>query len=215
MAHPTQKLIVFGATGGTGRAVVSQALAAGHHVTAFVRSPDKLGLTHPQLRVRVGDASDHDAVVAAVAGQDAVLCCLGAPPSSRDQIRARGTSVIVAAMQEAGVERLVCLSSHGVAETRQELPWVMRWLVVPLYLHRVFADHEAQEAIVHRSALDWTLVRPPHLHDGPRAEVQHGPQFDPATMRMKIAREDVAGFMLQQAVSGAHTRETVVVSAAA
>lgn len=216
MAPNAQKLVIFGATGGTGRAAVSQALAAGHHVTAFVRSPDKLGMTHERLRLCVGDIFDQDAVRAAVAGQDAVLCFLGAPAASRDRIRERGTEAIVAAMQHAGIERIVCLSSHGIADTFHELPWVMRWFVVPLFLRRAFDDHEAQEAVVHGSQLDWTLVRPPHLHDGPRAtEVAHGPAFDPASMTMKVAREDVAGFMLQQAVSGGHIQETVVVSAAA
>lgn len=210
------KIVIFGATGGTGRAAVEQALAAGHTVTAFARTPSKLGLAHPALRTVQGDILDAEAVRVAVEGKDAVLCCVGAPPASQDRIRERGSAVLVAAMDAAGVSRLVSLSSHGIAESAVELPWYMRWLVVPLYLRRVFADHEAQEAVVRGSGLDWTLVRPPHLTDGqPAAKLYHGTGFDPQKARMSIARADVAAFMLAQLGVSTYQQQTVVVSAAA
>ncbi|MEL6345930.1 MAG: SDR family oxidoreductase [Myxococcota bacterium] len=216
MSINSQSIIVFGATGGTGRHAVTQALADGHDVTAFVRTPSKLDLQHPRLTIVQGDVMDTDAVSEAIRGKDAVLCCIGAPPSSKAQIRARGTASIIAGMRRTGVTRLICQSSHGIAETAAELPWLMRWVIVPFYLKPVFADHEAQETVVRGSGLRWTLVRPPHLHDGARAAaIRHSPDFDPQTMTMKIARADVAGFMVRAAVEPAYVQQTVVVAAAA
>lgn len=208
-------IALFGATGGTGSLFLRQALEAGHHVTALVRDARRMRLAHPRLTLVVGSVLDHERVVQTVQGVDAVVCALGAPPRSGSRIREQGTRVIVQAMHATGVRRLVVQSSHGIGETAQELPWLMRWLVAPLYLKPVFDDHERQEAVVHGSSLDWTLIRPPHLTDGePASALASGPAFDPATMTMKIARTDVARFLLQQVEATPATRETLVVSTA-
>ncbi len=195
--HP-KHLVIFGATGGAGRALVQQALAQGHPVTAFVRDPARLDIQDTRLKIHVGDATDLAAVRAAVSGHDAVICALGVPARSRSGLRARGTECIVAAMQAVGVRRLIVLSSHGVAETREELPAFLRYIVVPLYLSRVFADHEAQEQVVRGSNLDWTLVRPPHLTNGPATGDFHRGVTAGTRTKMKISRADVAAFMLAQ-----------------
>ena len=206
------KILVFGATGGTGRHVIEHALAAGHHVTAFVRRAGALGPARPGLREVVGDVTEPAHVRQAVAGHDAVICAIGAPPSSRDKLRERGTRVIVGAMQQAGVRRLVCLSSHGIAESAQELPLLMRWVIVPLVLRRVFDDHEAQERVVHESGLDWTLVRPPHLSDRPgTGAIDHGLG---RVTSMKIPREDVARFLVAQVTDDTYVCATPFVCAA-
>lgn len=215
MSSTPLRLTLIGATGGTGSHVLQQALDAGHHVTALVRTPSKLGITQDRLTVVEGSVLDPSATERAVRGADAVICALGAPPSSRDRIRERGTKALVDAMAAAGTRRLVVQSSHGIGETAHELPWVMRWVIVPLYLKRAFADHEAQEAVVRASGLDWTLVRPPHLADTePAPALAHGPDFDPARMTMSIARADVARFLLAQATAPFDASSTVVVSTA-
>lgn len=215
MSVSSLHLAVFGATGGTGALVLQQALDAGHRVTALVRNPRKLTVSHPHLTVIEGSVLDLAPVQQTVRGVDAVICCLGAPPRSTERLRERGTQVVVDAMQAAGVRRLVVQSSHGIGETRHELPWLMRWLIVPLYLKGVFADHERQEAVVRASDLDWTLVRPPHLGDGqPAPALAAGPTYDPAQMTMTIARTDVARFLLQQASAGKSVGQTLVVSTA-
>ncbi|MEQ1503645.1 MAG: SDR family oxidoreductase [Myxococcota bacterium] len=197
MTHP-KRLLVFGATGGTGRHLVAQALAAGHTVTAFVRDAGRLE-PHPRLRIALGDAvTQPEEVAAAVPGHDVVLCSIGAPALKAAGTRARATANIVAAMQAAGVRRLVIQSTFGVGETWAHLPMIMRYAVVPLYLARTFADHEAQERIVRASGLDWTIARPPHLHDGARTATRVGFAPDDRSVRMNIARADVAAFLLSQ-----------------
>lgn len=212
--QPT-KLLIIGATRGVGHQLVQQALEAGHEVSVLVRDPARLQVRHPRLHVHTGDATRLEDVRRAVRDQDGVLSALGAPATSREAVRERGARALAEAMATEGVRRLVMLSSHGVGETFAELPWFMRWLVVPLYLKRAFADHHGQEEVIRDTDLDWTLVRPPHLRDGPGTGAYvHG--FGAAVVeRMKIARADVAAFMLAQLGDDTYLRQAPAVCAAA
>lgn len=215
MSSNSLRLTLIGATGGTGSHLLQHALDAGHHVTALVRTPSKLAINHDHLTVVEGSVLDPAAAEQAVRGADAVLCLLGAPPSSRARVRESGTRALIDAMVVAGTRRLIVQSSHGIGDTSHELPWVMRWVIVPFYLKRAFADHEAQEAVVRASGLDWTLVRPPGLTDAnPAPALAHGPAFDPSRMTMSIARADVASFLLAQATAPFDAPSTLVVSTA-
>lgn len=193
------KLLIFGASGGTGCELVKQALEVGYEVTAFVRDPDKIRDLHsPGLSVVRGDVLDKAGVAEAVAGHDAVLFAVGAGPQ-RTTIREEGTRTVVDAMQVCGVKRLICLSSFGVGDSRQNLPFFTRYVIVGIFLRHAFADHERQEAVVKASGLDWTLVRPPHLKDGPgTGTYRHGLAMTKKDMEGWIRRSDLAHFMLAQ-----------------
>ena len=203
------KIVIFGASGGTGRELVAQALGQGHHVTAQVRSPEKLAdLEHPQLVVMRGDVLDQADVDRAVEGQEAVLCAIGAG-AERTTLREDGTRHIVTAMETTGLKRLVCLSSLGVGDSRANLPFFTKHVIVGVFLRHAFADHERQEAVVRDSSLDWVIVRPPHLKDGPRTgEYRHG--FTPTDRAIKgeISRADVADFMLHQLTDDSYIRQS-------
>ncbi len=207
------KVVIFGSSGGTGRLLVEQALDQGHQVTAQARTPEKLvGLEHPGLSIARGDVLEAADVERAVAGQDAVLCAIGAG-AGRTTLREDGTRNIVAAMDEAGVSRLVCLSSLGVGDSRANLSFFTRYVVVAIFLRHAFTDHERQEAVVRGSSLDWTIVRPPHLRDGPRTgSYRHG--FPPGDHDIKgrISRADVADFMLKQLTDDTYIRRAPGVS---
>ncbi|MGD9021046.1 MAG: SDR family oxidoreductase [Lysobacterales bacterium] len=193
------KILVLGATGGTGRELVKQALDAGHAVTAFVRDPAGMqGVQHGNLSVIAGDVMDATDVGEAVAGHEAVLFAVGAGPR-RTNVREQGTRNVVEAMKTNGVQRLVCLSSMGVGDSKANLPWFTKHVIVGIYLRHAFADHERQEAVVRQSGLDWTLVRPPHLKEGPHTGVyQHGFAVTYRDIEGWITRSDVADFMLKQ-----------------
>jgi putative NADH-flavin reductase len=207
------KLLVFGSTGGTGRELVKQALKQGHEVTAFARSPDKLSdLTHPSLQVVRGDVLDPAAVEKAVAGHDAVLCAIGTG-AGRSTLREEGTRNIVRAMEKAGVQRLICQSSMGVGDSRANLGFLTKYLIVPVFLRHAFADHERQEAVVKESTLDWIIVRPPHLKDGPwTGTYRHGFPTTDTDIQGKISRADVADFMLKQLADTTYLHQTPGVS---
>jgi putative NADH-flavin reductase len=109
------KLVIFGATGGTGRQLVEQALAEGHQVTAFARRPAALQVRHDRLRIAAGDVSDAARVESAIEGQDAVLSALGA--TKKQAICADGMANILAAMRRAGVRRVIVLSAFGASDS--------------------------------------------------------------------------------------------------
>jgi len=122
-------------------------------------------IAHPGLQVFLGDVLDPVAVEQAVSGRDAVLCAIGAG-AGRTTLREDGTRNIIRAMEKAGVRRLICQSSMGVGDSRANLGFLTKYVIVPVFLRHAFADHERQEAVVKESTLDWTIVRPPHLKDG-------------------------------------------------
>jgi putative NADH-flavin reductase len=207
------KLVIFGSTAGTGRELLEQALERGHDVSAFARSPEKIGdLDHPNLRVIHGDVLDSAAVESAIAGQEAVLCTIGAG-AGRTTLREDATRNIVQAMDTEGVQRLICQSSLGVGDSRANLGFFTKHIIVGLFLRHAFADHERQEAGIKQSTLQWTIVRPPHLLDTPRTGVyRHG--FSPTDRDIKgqISRADVADFMLKQLADDSYLRKTPGVS---
>lgn len=210
------KLLVFGATGGTGRRIVEQALAQGHAVTALVRNPAKLDIQHANLAVAAGDVMDPASVERVMPGHDAVLSALGAPAARSGTIRSEGTRNIVAAMENCGVRRFVCQTSLGYGDSRQVLdrtPFSFKYIVVPLFLRKAFADHALQEEAIRQSGLEWIIVRPGNLTDGERTGVyRHGFSASDRTVKVSVSRADVADFMLKQLSDDTYLRQTPGVS---
>jgi putative NADH-flavin reductase len=207
------RIVVFGASGATGRQLVGQALAEGHQVTAFVRNVSRLDIRSGQLTVVVGDVAEVTVVASAVGGQDGVLCALGAAtPLRRDRTLVEGMRHIVCAMEQSGVRRLVYLSFLGVREGRSQLSMVGRYLVAPALLRNVVADHEAKEQIIRQSTLDWVIVRPPRLTNGPRrGSYRSGVDVRATSVIPRISRADLAAFMLRQFSEDAYVRKTPTV----
>ena len=207
------KIIIFGSTGGTGRELVGQALDSGHEVTAFARQPAKLGaIPHANFTQIQGDILDQDAVFSGIQGHDAVLCAIGAG-ASRTTLREDGTRNIVQGMEKAGVRRLICQSTMGIGESRANLGFLTKYVIVPVFLRHAFADHERQEAIIKGSSLDWVIVHPPHLNDGPRTgQYRHGFPANDTSIQGKISRADVADFMLKQLTDDTYLQQTPGVS---
>ncbi len=193
------KLLVFGATGGTGRLLVEQALGQGHQVTAFVRDPAKLNLHHPDLQRVQGDVLDPISVEGAVQGQEAVVCVLGAGSKLTGSIRSEGTRQIIQAMEKAGVRRLICQSTLGAGDSWGSVKFFWKFVMFGFLLRNVLADHECQENAVQHSALDWTLIRPGSLVEGERTgQYRYGFPGTDRTTQLKISRADVADFILKQ-----------------
>ncbi len=204
------KLLMVGATRGTGRILLHKALASGYEVTVLVRSPEKLEVAHDKLHLVVGDATVYSDMERAVKGQDIVLSTLGAPAQDRTFVRTRSAENMVCAMEKLGVERLISLTSMGVRSSRKILPWWLKYLVVPLVLRRTFADHTTQELCIEQSALQWTIVQPSSLTDEPATgQYKHGKiaRETARELTLTISREDVADFMLAQVHSSAYLRQ--------
>ncbi len=165
------RLKVFGATGGTGRQLLDQACGAGHEVTAVVRDPSRLLPPHPQLTVVSTDVMDPAAIGPAIAGQDAVVSAIG-PRNRRapSTVCADSAFSIIQAMRAEGVQRLVVVSASGMHIDDGDGP-LTRLVVKPILntvLKHSFADLRRMEGLVRASGLEWTILRPPMLTDGPR-----------------------------------------------
>lgn len=197
------KVLILGASGATGGHLVDQALARGHLVTALVRDPSKVEVESTALTVMPGDVIDGSSVEAAMNLQEGVLCALGSStPLKRDPTLVVGVRNVVASMEQAGVRRLIYLSFLGVRDGRHQLSVFGRYLVAPMLLRKVAADHELKEATVQHSSLDWVIVRPPRLTNGPRTGTYRSGKDIGATMIVpRISRADLADFMLDQLIS--------------
>ena len=208
------KVLIIGATGATGRALVAQALARGHEVTALVRNPDRLAIRHEHLRVVQGDVLDPTAVDEAVAGQEAVISALGHKRwMIPTRILSAGTANILAAMQRHGVRRYIGMTSLGVGDSWWRMGLYYTLFVLPVILQFYFWDKLRQERIVRASGIDWTIVRPGALtHGRARGRWQSGPQVGNALWTVRIARADVARFLLDELADPHHVRATVAIA---
>ncbi len=201
------KLIIFGATGTIGRHLVDQALSQGHQVTAFARQPLALKLDHQDPTRQAGDVLDRGAVADAVQGHDAALIALGS--GRKGTVRSVGTKHVVDAMARHGVRRLVCLSTLGAGDSRALLNFFWKRIMFGLLLREVYADHEAQEAFVKQSDLDWIIVRPGAFTDGSASGAyKHGFPPTEKNLKLKISRTDVANFMLRQLTDDTYLRQS-------
>ena len=195
----SKKVLIIGATGRTGQSLIDQALEAGHQVTAFVRNPEKVGRHHERLRVVAGDAaSGAPSLSQGIRGQDAVISALGRGQSFKsDSLMRRSVPHILASMQEHRVRRLVFTSALGVAETVQKVPLMMQ-LFTWLLLRDIFADKAAGEALIRSSGLDWTIVHPALLTNGPLTKQYRAGDHLSLKGRPTISRADTAHFLLSQ-----------------
>jgi uncharacterized protein YbjT (DUF2867 family) len=203
------KLTVFAATGGIGRQVLDQALAAGHDVTAVARKPSTLPAAVPTVAADLA-AVDPAALEPAVAGADAVLSGLGPRSRADAGIAATGTRAIVQAMRATGVRRVVVVSAAPVATVaspgRPDPPrhdpgdgFVMRHLLAPALvaaLRDVYADLALMEDVLRDSGLEWTAVRPPRLTDGPLTGRYRTAIGRNLRRGLLVSRADVAHLML-------------------
>jgi putative NADH-flavin reductase len=206
-SRPTRVLIV-GATGGTGRQLVAQALERGLAVTALVRNPSRLTIAHPQLTVVRGNVLDGDSIAEAMRGQDAVLSALGHkryfPPN---RILSEGTRNVLRAMEAQGVRRFVCESSLGIGDGAGRLGVYYTLFTIPVVLPFYYWDKARQERIISASPVEWVIVRPGLLNNGAkRGRYRHGRGIGSFLWTVRISRADVADFMLDQLESDAYLR---------
>ncbi len=205
------KVLVIGAAGKTGKAVVEQAVAAGRQVMAFVHTAD--GYKVPNVSIIEGDAADRAAMDAAMLGQDAVLDTIGGktPPYKATTLEASAAGTIIASMQQSGVRRLVVISMLGVGESKANIPIYER-LLVSTFLRGEDKDKSAMEAAVEGSSLDWVILRPPFLTDGSAKGNVRVFSVEAGEKAHTITRADLASFMLAQLLDNEHLHQAVTIA---
>jgi uncharacterized protein YbjT (DUF2867 family) len=211
---PLTRVLIVGATGGTGRQLLAQALKQGYAVTALVRTPGKLSGKDPHLTVVQGDVLDRSAVEKAVRGQDAVISALGHKrffvPT---RILSDGTRNIVSAMATHGVRRFVCETSLGIGDSVGRMGIYYSLFVIPCILPLYFWDKTRQERVIAASNLEWVIVRPAVLTNAKmRGTYRYGRRMGSFLWTARIARGDVADFMLKQLTDDSYLGTAVGVS---
>ncbi len=207
-------ILLIGATGGTGRAILAQALEQSHRVTAFVRRPGKVAIKHERLTVVRGNVLDPASLEAVMPGHDAVLSALGHKRwFIKTTILSEGTKNVITAMERHGVKRFVCETALGIGDTRGQMGLYYTLFVIPVIVWFYFRDKELQEKYIRKSALDWTIIRPGQLTNGKKREMyRHGDRIGSWLWTVKVSRATVADFMLRQLTDGAYLRKSPAVA---
>jgi putative NADH-flavin reductase len=210
-------IAIFGASGATGKLLTQRSLAAGHTLSALVRTPENFPYAS-RVRVVQGSAFDPAAIADTLAGADVVFSALGAKsPFKKEDVLERAVPLIVKSMSEHGIKRIIALGSAGAESTSlDKQPAWRRWIVQTI-VYNVFLKYPVQEQIsqyktLSTSPLDWTMVMPPMLSNAPaRGRYRIDGEALPRNGAM-ISRSDVADFMMQQLTSPQWLRKGVYIT---
>ena len=211
------KISLFGATGRTGSQIIDQGLALGHEITAFARTPSKITTQHERLRVIPGTLGDTAAVEEAVAGQEVVISALGSSGLSltkRTTLYTQSGDALLPALQRQGIQRFLVitagLAQRGKLEGAQ---FFVNHLFKPLFWRTLYVDMAELEEQVRQSNLNWTIVRPARLTNGPLTRMYRLAKA-PATLERNrtVSRADLAHFILRESVENQFMKSTVYIA---
>ncbi len=207
-------ILVIGGTGGTGKQIIKQALKRGYYVTALVRNPKKVKITHPNLEIVEGDVLDSSSLEYSLKNQNVVVSSLGHKRFFiKTSILSNGTKNIINAMERNNIKRFICITSLGINDSRFKLGIYYTLFVIPFILLFYFLDKEKQEKIIIKSGLDWTIVRPGQLTNGKRkTEYKHGEGLGSYILTKMISRADVAHFMLNELEANNYIKKTPAIT---
>jgi putative NADH-flavin reductase len=208
------KITIFGATGGTGKQLVEQALEAGNEVVAFCRNPSKLNMRHEHLTIVHGELTDQALIEHAVSGAEAVISVLGPRGDSKNKPITEGTQNILAAMKKQGVRRLIISSTPSAKDPNDMPDFKFRALValVKLAMHAAYEEIISVAETVRMSDLDWTIVRVSMLNNNPKSGKVKVGYVGKGEVGTRISRADMANFMLKQVQDTQYLRQAPVIS---
>ena len=202
-------LLVIGATRGIGRCLVEHALEEGHKVTALVRKPDALDLRSDRLTVVKGDILDANSVKEAIAGQDAICTAIGIGPTRKPvMVFSEGIRIVIAAMQSSGIRQLACITGIGAGDSKNHGGFFYDRIINPLLLKTIYADKDREEEVVRASDIEWVIIRPGFLTNGPLTGQYRVITDLSGVTAGKISRMDVAHFVLTELNEQKYLRQT-------
>ena len=182
-----------------------------HEVTALVRSPQKLRDIASRIKIVQGDALDASAVAKAVSEQDAVIYTLGAGNVRHTTLFSDSTRVLLTAMNQLAVRRLICVTGVGAGETKGHGGFFYDWIVYPLFTKGIYADKDLQERLIRDSGTEWTLVRPaPFRKDRPPGRLLVLTDVGETRLR-RISRLEVAHFLVDELEQKGYVRQSVFI----
>jgi putative NADH-flavin reductase len=208
------KLLIFGATGGTGQQVVAQSLQKGYHVTVVVRNPTSFSLQHPFLTIVKGDVLQPLTFETAMRGQDVVVSCLGVAKNVPTTVYSEGIKNITNSMLKVGVQRILCISA-GAVEVSPKSTWMMQFIIKNI-LQRLFkhlyVDMRLMETYLKTTHLNWTIIRPPWLRDTQPTGIYRTSINDYIDNASKLSRADLADYIVKHLTDVKTYKGTVEIS---
>lgn len=203
-------IAVFGATGRTGIPFVQQALEAGHTIQALVRTPQKITISHPRLRLIKGDALNPADVDKAIYGSNGAVSLLGQDKASQPDLQTRATRLIIESLKKHALRRLISLTGGGVRDAARDTPGFMDNLIVFIMKNvagsgarNALTDGISHAELIRNSGLDWTIVRGPMLTEDP-AKGSYQVGYVGTVKGIKLTRADLATFLLTEWETGQH-----------
>ena len=204
------KIAILGGTRGIGRELVRRAAESGHQVTVLARDPSRFDAAAQGLRVVKGDACDREAVAKLVADQDAICSCLGVPPSrKRVGVFSESTSHILNQIPNDHGPRILAITGVGAGDSRGHGGFFNDKIIFPLLLKQTYEDKNRQEQLLRDSKVNWTIIRPGALTNGPRAGKYQILEDLTGVTLGKISRADVADFMVSELEQPKYERRVV------
>ena len=193
------KILIIGATRGIGKALLDSALAEDNEVTVLARTPGKISLEHPLLRVMSGDIQDNASLHKAMEGQDGVCSCIGVPITFKPvDIFSRGAANIIEVMKGNPEQKYIAVTGIGAGDSKGHGGFLYDCIFKPLLLRTIYEDKDREEAIIKASSVKWLIVRPGALTNGPKTGMYKVINDLEGVTSKRISRRDVADFMLKQ-----------------
>jgi len=208
------RIAVFGATGGTGKQLVEQALSIGYQVVAYARNPSKLEIENENLTIVQGELADQALIEKAIMSADAVISVLGPRGDSKNKPHTEGMQNIITAMKKQGVRRLIVTSTLSAKDPNDLPEFKARALVnlVKLTMHSAYEEIVSVAETVRSSDLDWTIVRLTMLNNNPKSGKIKAGYLGRGEVGTWISRADVADFMLKQVEDTKYLRQAPAIS---
>lgn len=206
------KIILFGATGPTGKLILENLIKENHQVTCFVRNPGKIHIKSDLITVITGSILDAKAIEMALRGQELVISALGSKPTLKDKTMSQAATLIVQAMEKQNVKRIIVISTLGIKETYGMMGLLFTYALQTIVLRNNFSEKVKIENMLEKSNLEWIAVRPSVLTNGAKTG-SYKEGFDKhETITPKISRSDVADFILKNISFEKYNKTTVNLS---
>jgi len=211
------KIVIFGATGFSGQAILKEALARDHRVTVLVRDKSAITFHHNNLCIIEGNVLDKTTVVQVLENQDAVIQCLGVGGKGTGKpttFLSDATKILVEEMLKRQVKRLIAMSNVGAGNSIAFLPWFFTRIILPYFmkwLKVIIDDKNRMEPVIMNSSLDWTIVRLPNIVNKHSKGGYHA-SFDGKGLKLSITLGDMANFMVDQLNDTTYFRQAPSVS---
>jgi putative NADH-flavin reductase len=210
------KVVIFGATGFAGNAVLKKALAQNHQVTLLVRNKSAISIDDKNLTIMEGNVMDRNKISEVLENQDAVIQCLGVSGKSTQPTTFMSdvTKIIVEEMEKSGVKRLISMSNIGTGNSIGYNPWYFTKIILPYFmkwLKVVIDDKNRMEPVIMNSHLDWTIVRCPNIVDKP-AKGRNHTTLDGKGLKLSITLGDMAAFIVQQLTNRSFSKQAPSIS---